>query len=62
MTQITWYEVIGLDSEERTRRIISRYMLTIYLSYSCYDLKLEFRLHLGKDLRKSKGCYSSGKA
>ena len=24
-------------------------------SQSCYDLKLELRLHLGKDLRKDKG-------
>jgi len=22
----------------------------------CYDLKLKLRLHLGKDLRKDKGC------
>jgi len=25
-------------------------------SRGCYDLKLELRLHLGKDLRMDKGC------
>jgi len=28
----------------------------------CYDLSLDLRLHLGKDLRGSKGNISSGKA
>jgi len=37
-------------------------MLADELDAYCYDLKLELRLHLGKDLRKSKGYDLSGKA
>jgi len=33
---------------------ISKYFKNIKLA-NCYDLKLELRLHLGKDLRKCKG-------
>jgi len=32
------------------------YLVQIKSVYFCYDLKLKLRLHLGKDLRKDKGC------
>ena len=35
--------------------------LVVYVQ-SCYDLKLELRLNLGKGLREVKGIYRSGKA
>ena len=36
---------------------ISDYLYTII----CYDLSYELRLHSGKDLRRDKGWYKSGK-
>ena len=32
-----------------------RKSLLLYQALTCYDLKLELRLHLGKGLRKDKG-------
>ena len=34
---------------------------TLGYTTGCYNLKLELRLHLGKDLRENKGYDSSGK-
>ena len=50
--------VCELDTQtlgEGTRRITSEYIYTAQYSYEryCYDLKLELRLHLGKNLRES---------
>jgi len=38
------------------------YNTRLRIEVCCNDLKLELRLHLGKDLRKYKGLDRSGKA
>ena len=54
MSHIGYISHVTKNIVEGSKTIMSFYMSIVY-NIHCNDLKLELRLHLGKDLRKYKG-------